>query len=30
MYPTQKMEECEKNAECKLYHKNVDKGEEVQ
>ena len=24
-----KMEECWKNAKCKLYHKNVDKGEEV-
>ena len=24
------MEECEKTAECKLCHENVDKGEEVQ
>ena len=30
MYPRQKMEECEKDADCKLCHKNVDKGEEVQ
>ena len=30
MYPRQKMEECEKNDESKLCHKNVDKGEEVQ
>ena len=26
----QKMEECWKNVECRLCHKNVDKGEEVQ
>ena len=30
MYPRQKIEECEKNVQCKLCHKNVDKGEEVQ
>ena len=30
MYPRHKMEEREKNVECKLYHKNIDKGEEVQ
>ena len=29
MYPIQKIEECEKNDEFKLCHKNVDKGEEV-
>ena len=30
MYTRQKMEECEKYADYKLCHKNVDKGEEVQ
>ena len=30
MYPRQKIEACGKNDEYKLYHKNVDKGEEVQ
>ena len=30
MYPRLKIEQCEKNVEWKLRHKNFDKGEEVQ